>query len=207
MGSISGNSNYIAQKIKKYYRRDSIIIYPPVHIFDHPIIEQSDDYYLVVSRFVYYKRIDLAILACNQLRRKLVIIGGGEEEKKLRSIAGPTIQFAGQLCDTEIIQYYAHAKAFLFPGEEDFGITPVEAQSLGCPVIAFGRGGALETVLDGKSGLFFEKQTLDDLVKCILKFEQNGVTFTRSQIRHNSLKFREERFRKELYDLCKELLM
>lgn len=118
------NSNYIAKRIEKYYRREAVTIYPPVHINDYPVAEQADDYYLVVSRFVYYKRIDLAIEACNKLEKKLLIIGGGEEEKKLRAIAGPTIQFVGRVSDQEMMQYYVKAKAFLFPGEEDFGITP-----------------------------------------------------------------------------------
>lgn len=196
------NSNYIAKRIEKYYRREAATIYPPVHINDYPVAEQADDYYLVVSRFVYYKRIDLAIGACNQLGKRLVIIGGGDEEKKLRAMAGPTIQFAGRVSDEEMMRYYVKAKAFLFPGEEDFGITPVEAQSAGCPVIAYGRGGALETVLEGKTGLFFEAQTVDSLVCCIRDFERDGVEYTRKGIRNHSLKFDETRFKKEIESEC-----
>ena len=161
-------------------------------------MDEPDDYYLLVSRFVYYKRIDIAIEACNKLQRKLVIIGGGDEEKKLRAMAGPTITFAGHLDDEEMMQYYVHAKAFLFPGEEDFGITPVEAQSAGCPVLAYGRGGALETVLDGRTVLFFTEQTAENLMECIQRFEAQGVEYDRTHIRQHSLSFSEERFRNEV---------
>lgn len=199
------NSNYIAQRIKKYYQRDAVTIYPPVHINDYPIAE-AEDYYLVVSRFVYYKRIDLAVQACNELGKKLVIVGGGDEEKKLRAMAGPTIEFVGRVDDEEMMRYYIHAKAFLFPGEEDFGITPVEAQSAGCPVLAFGKGGALETVLDAKTGLFFAEQTSDSLAACIQRFEQEGVGYSREQIRKHSLNFSEERFRREIAKECKKVV-
>ncbi len=195
------NSNYIAQRIQKYYHREATTIYPPVHINDYPIA-QAGDYYLVVSRFVYYKRLDLAIQACTQLAKKLVVVGGGDEEKKLRAMAGPTIEFVGRVSDEKMMQYYIHAKAFLFPGEEDFGITPVEAQSAGCPVLAYGRGGALETVLDGETGLFFAEQTADCLAECIQRFEHEGVRYTREQIREHSLQFGEERFRREILKEC-----
>lgn len=204
------NSNYIAQRIKKYYRRDAITIYSPVHIpgdiRDYPIVEHPKDYYLVVSRLVYYKRIDLAIQACNQLGRKLIIIGAGEEEKKLRKMAGPTIQFLGKLSDNEVVQYYLSARAFLFPGEEDYGLTPLEAQSAGCPVIAFGKGGALETVLNDETGIFFEEQAPASLAECILKFEEKGVSFTRQKIREHGLSFNEGRFREEILGVCKQML-
>lgn len=195
------NSNYIAQRIQKYYHREATTIYPPVHINDYPIA-QAGDYYLVVSRFVYYKRLDLAIQACTQLAKKLVVVGGGDEEKKLRAMAGPTIEFVGRVSDEKMMQYYIHAKAFLFPGEEDFGITPVEAQSAGCPVLAYGRGGALETVLDGETGLFFAEQTADCLAECIQRFEHEGVRYTHEQIREHSLQFGEERFRREILEEC-----
>ena len=198
------NSNYIAQRIKKYYQRDAVTIYPPVHINDYPIAK-AEDFYLVVSRFVYYKRIDLAVLACSKLRKRLVVVGGGDEEKKLRTMAGPTIEFVGRVDDEKMMQYYIHAKAFLFPGEEDFGITPVEAQSAGCPVLAYGKGGALETVQDGKTGLFFTEQTLDSLTDCIQRFEREGVECSREQIRKHSLRFGEDRFRREIAEECAQV--
>ena len=198
------NSDFIARRIQKYYRREATTVYPPVHINEYPLAEQPDDYYLVVSRFVYYKRIDLAVQACTRLGKRLVVIGGGDEEKKLRALAGPTVEFAGRVSDEEMMRYYSRAKAFLFPGEEDFGITPVEAQSAGCPVLAFGRGGALETVLDGKTGLFFPEQTAESLMDCIRRFEAQGVRYSRAETRAWSLRFDEERFRREIRELCEK---
>ena len=200
------NSRYIAQRIRKYYRRESTVIYPCVHISEIQPVETPDDYYLTVSRFTYYKRLDLAILACNKLGKKLVVVGGGDEDKKLRAMAGPTVTFTGAVSDEEIRRLYSHAKAFLFPGEEDFGITPVEAQSAGCPVLAFGKGGALETVSDGETGLFFAEQTEQSLADCIARFEQSGVACTRAEIRQRSLRFSEERFREEIRAYCRQAL-
>ena len=137
------NSHYIAQRIKKYYRRDADVIYPCVHINEQPLVPK-EDFYLVVGRFTWYKRMDLAVAACARLGKPLIVIGAGGEEARLKSLAGPTVQFlGGGLSDEEIRGYYLRAKAFLFPGEEDFGITPVEAQSAGTPVLAFGRGRCL----------------------------------------------------------------
>lgn len=196
------NSRYIAQRIKKYYRRDSDVIYPCVHINQSPFVEK-EDFYLVVGRFTWYKRIDLAVAACTRLGRRLVVIGTGDEEKRLRAIAGPTVEFkGGGLSDEEVRDYYLRAKAFLFPGEEDFGITPVEAQSAGTPVLAYGRGGACETVEDGRTGLLFHAQTVDSLAECIEKFEAEGVACTKEEIRAHSLRFSEERFEAQLRAYC-----
>lgn len=196
------NSRYIAQRIKKYYRRDSDVIYPCVHINQSPFVEK-EDFYLVVGRFTWYKRMDLAVAACTKLGRRLVVIGTGDEEARLRAMAGPTVEFkGGGLSDEEVRSYYLRAKAFLFPGEEDFGITPVEAQSAGTPVLAFGRGGACETVEDGRTGLLFHAQTVDSLAACIEKFEAEGVACTKEEIRAHSLRFSEERFEEELRAYC-----
>lgn len=196
------NSHYIAQRIKKYYRRDSDVIYPCVHINESPFVEK-EDFYLVVGRFTWYKRIDLAVAACTMLNKRLVVIGTGGEEPRLRALAGPTVEFlGGGLTDGQIREYYLRAKAFLFPGEEDFGITPVEAQSAGTPVLAFGRGGACETVLPGKTGYWFDAQTPESLAACIEKFEAQGVAFGPGQIRKHSRTFGEERFERELKEYC-----
>lgn len=196
------NSRYIAQRIKKYYRRDSDVIYPCVHINQSPFVEK-EDFYLVVGRFTWYKRMDLAVAACTKLGRRLVVIGTGDEEARLKAMAGPTVEFkGGGLSDEEVRSYYLRAKAFLFPGEEDFGITPVEAQSAGTPVLAFGRGGACETVEDGRTGLLFHAQTVDSLAECIEKFEAEGVACTKEEIRAHSLRFSEERFEEELREYC-----
>lgn len=196
------NSRYIAQRIKKYYRRDSDVIYPCVHINQSPFVEK-EDFYLVVGRFTWYKRIDLAVAACTRLGRRLVVIGTGDEESRLKAMAGPTVEFkGGGLSDEEVRGYYLRAKAFLFPGEEDFGITPVEAQSAGTPVLAFGRGGACETVEDGRTGLLFHAQTVESLAQCIEKFEAEGVACSKEEIRAHSLSFSEARFEEELRAYC-----
>ena len=191
------NSYNIANRIRKFYKREADVIYPgcPINKFD--VMDNEGDYYLIVSRFVYYKRIDLAIEACNRLGKKLVIVGKGGEEKKLKKIAGNTIEFKGFCSDDELEQIYLNAKAFLFPGDEDFGITPVEAQSAGLPVLAYGKGGALETVLDGKTGMFFSEQSVESLVECIERFEKEGVEYSKKQIRKHSMIFSEERFSRE----------
>lgn len=199
------NSDFVAQRIRKYYRRESITIHPGTDTEEVTVIEGPEDYYLVVSRFVGYKRIDIAIEACNQLRKNLVIIGsGGEEEKHLKEIAGPTIRFLGKVSDQEMKDYYSKAKAFLFPGMEDFGITPIEAMSAGVPVLAYGVGGATETVQDGDTGLFFHDQSTQGLVECIKKFECEGVAFGRKKIHDYSKRFSTERFSRELLSFVRE---
>ena len=196
------NSHYIAKRIKKYYRRDSDVIYPCVHINEDPFVPR-EDFYLVVGRFTWYKRIDLAVAACTKLNRPLVVIGSGGEGEHLKAIAGPTVRFlGGGLSDEEVRGYYLRAKAFLFPGEEDFGITPVEAQSAGTPVLAYGKGGVCETVLDGKTGLFFDEQTVDSLADCIQRFEAQGVSCSAQEIRDHSRRFSEQRFKEEFRAYC-----
>lgn len=195
------NSHYIGQRIKKYYRRDSDVIYPCVHINEQPL-RPKEDFYLVVGRFTWYKRTDLAVAACTRLGKKLIVIGSGGEEKKLRAMAGPTVTFKGALSDEEVREHYLRAKAFLFPGEEDFGITPVEAQSAGTPVLAFGRGGACETVRDGETGLLFDEQTPEGLMACIQRFESEGVACGAEQIRAHSRAFSEARFEQEFKTYC-----
>lgn len=204
----AADSNFVGSRIKKYYRRDFTTIYPGTRINEYPITEMPDDYYLVVARFVRYKRVDLAIEACNQLKKKLVVIGsGGEEEERLKKLAGDTVEFFGRVSDEEMERYYSRAKAFLFPGIEDYGITPVEAMSAGVPVLAFGKGGALETVQDGKTGLYFHDQTVSGLVHCIEEFERNGVAYSRQQIHDYSLNFSDEIFKGNFTNFLKDKLI
>lgn len=204
----AADSNFVGSRIKKYYRRDFTTIYPGTRINEYPITEMPDDYYLVVARFVRYKRVDLAIEACNQLKKKLVVIGsGGEEEERLKKLAGDTVEFLGRVSDEEMERYYSRAKAFLFPGIEDYGITPVEAMSAGVPVLAFGKGGALETVQDGKTGLYFHDQTVSGLVHCIEEFERNGVAYFRQQIHDYSLNFSDEIFKGNFTNFLKDKLI
>ena len=200
------NSRYIARRIKKYYRRDSDVIYPCVHINESPFVPK-EDFYLTVGRLTWYKRVDLAVAACTKLGRRLVVIGGGGEEARLRALAGPTVTFlGGGLTDEEVRGYYLRARAFLFPGEEDFGITPVEAQSAGTPVLAYGRGGACETVEDGRTGLLFDAQRVESLPECIRRFEAGGVSGTPEEIRAHSRRFSEQRFEEELRAYCERRL-
>lgn len=151
------NSNEVKKRIEKHYKRDAVVIHPPVrcNLF-HPS-ETDGDYYLVLSRLVSYKRFDLAVKACKELNKKLVVIGEGPERENLEKIAAgdQNITFLGRIPDEEVKKYMAECKALLFPGEEDFGIVPVEAAASGRPVIAFGKGGALDTVLDRKDGSTF----------------------------------------------------
>ena len=203
-------SDHVSNRIKKFYNRDSDVIYPPVNTKYFKLSKNVGNYYLVVSAFAPYKRIDLAIKAFNQLGYPLKIIGGGQCEKQLRKIAGPHIEFLGYLCDEEIKHYYSRCKAFIFPGEEDFGITPLEAQASGRPVIAFGRGGALETVIpftnenNSPTGLFFEKQTAKSLAGVVQEFEMISDKFESKKIRNHALQFDREVFEKKIKEYIDE---
>jgi glycosyltransferase involved in cell wall biosynthesis len=161
------NSENVRERISRIYGRDAEVIYPPVDLSRFSASPSGNGYYLIVSALVPYKRVDLAILACNRLGQRLVIVGSGSEEKALRAIAGGTIEFTGRLTDSQVAEHYRRCEALLFPGEEDFGIVPLEAMASGKPVIAFGRGGATETVTDGVSGVLFESQTVDSLLGAI----------------------------------------
>jgi glycosyltransferase involved in cell wall biosynthesis len=202
------NSQNVAGRIGKHYRREATVINPPVDVCAGYISPEVNDYYLTVGQLVDYKRVDLAIEACNRLRRPLRIVGEGEEFERLRTLAGPTVKFLGHLPDQELRENYAHCRALLFPGEEDFGIVPVEAQSFGRPVIAFGRGGALETVVGGfpenpgateaSTGIFFRRQSSDSLAAAIRFFESNEGRFSPAFIRGHAERFDASRFKSKL---------
>ncbi len=164
-------SRYVAQRIGKYYRRDSQVIYPPVDTSRFHLSNTLKPNFLVLSRLEPYKRIDLAVQACNELKLPLVIIGDGGERKKLMQMAGPTITFLGRQPDEVVQEHLATCQALIFPGEEDFGITPVEAQASGRPVIACRSGGALETVIDGQTGMFFSHKTVESLAYELKHFQ------------------------------------
>jgi glycosyltransferase involved in cell wall biosynthesis len=190
-------SKEIQSRIKKYYGRDSVIIYPPVDVQRfRPTGRPAEDYYLIVSRLIPYKRIDLAIQACNRLKRRLIIVGEGRDRRQLEAIAGPTVQFKGRRPWAEVTELMANCRAFIFPGFEDFGISPLEAQAAGRPVIAFARGGALDTILEGETGLFFREQSPEALVEAVERFE--GLAFEPLQMRRNAERFSNERFKQEL---------
>jgi len=198
------NSQFVASRIRKYYGRESRVIHPPVETAAGDVPITSGDYYLAVGRFVDYKRFDLAVDACTQLGRKLRVIGGGPQYGLLRRKAGPSVEFLGMVDDGELRENLAGCRALLFPGEEDFGIVPVEAQSFGKPVIAYGAGGALETVrgffpgefpVDGATGVFFDEQSVPSLIEAILEFESKGSSFSPQAIREHSLQFDREIFK------------
>jgi len=198
-------SQTVQRRILECYSRQSEVIYPPVDIdFYTPAPLPRENYYLAVSAFAPYKRLDLAIDACNQLRRHLVIIGEGQDQARLRALAGPTVRFLGWQSDAVIRDHFRRCRALLFPGEEDFGIVPVEAQACGTPVIAFGRGGATETVLPlgGRrepTGVWFEEQSADALIDAITRFEAHADQFEQSAARKQAVRFNLGRFADDLF--------
>lgn len=161
----------VANRIKKYYRRDSLVLYPPVNTGWLKPSDTVDEYYLVAGRQIPYKRTDIAIRAFNKLGLPLKIAGNGSELKYLRSIARPNIEFLGRVSDDELAEAYSRCRAFVFPQEEDFGITPLEAMAAGRPVIAYRGGGALETVVEGETGVFFESQDEQSLIDAVRAFK------------------------------------
>jgi len=198
------NSRYVADRIWKYYRRSSTVIHPPVDTASAYVASEHDDYYLSAGRLIADKHVDVLIGACNRLRRKLRILGTGPEEAGLRAMAGPTIEFFGRVGENELREHYAHCRALLFAADEDFGLVAVEAQSFGRPVIAYGRGGSLETVVglpqdepcperfvDQRcpTGVFFEEQTVDSVAAALVRFESVEGYFDPQRIRRHTLQF------------------
>ena len=192
------NSRYIARRIKKTYGKPSDVIYPPVDVDKFTLREAKEEFYLTASRMVPYKKIDLIVEAFSQTDKKLLVIGDGPDMAKIKSKAGKNVELLGFTDDETMADLMGRAKAFVFAAEEDFGITPVEAQACGTPVICFGRGGARETVLDGESGLYFMEQNTKELLAAVAKFEQNYDKFEPVKIRENSLKFSRARFEAEI---------
>ncbi len=198
-------SKTVQQRIAECYGRESTVIYPPVDTdFYCPASTPREDYFLAVSAFAPYKRLDLAIEACNQLRQRLVIIGSGQDEKRLRAMAGPTIHFLGWQPDEVIRDYLRRCRALIFPGEEDFGIVPVEANACGTPVVAFGRGGATETIvpLDGEdepTGVWFAEQTTACLIDALQTCAKRSPEFSPHALRRSAQHFNGRRFEHELF--------
>ena len=181
------NSRLVARRIKEIYGRDAFVIPPPVDVDRFQMSAHIDDYYLVLSRLVPYKRIDLAIEACNRLGRRLVIIGDGPDRARLEKLAGPKTEFLGRQPDSRVSHYASRCRALLFTGEEDFGIVPLEVNAAGRPVIAFRGGGAMETVIDGVTGMFFDKPTSASLEDAIEEFESR--TWHQQTLRRHAEKF------------------
>lgn len=194
------NSKTVQKRITKYYDRDSVVVYPPVELARFDQKKSTDeDFFLVVSRLIPYKRVDIAVEACSRLNKKLVVVGKGSEFSNLKAGAGPSVDFVGALDDRDVAKLYQRCKAFIFCAEEDFGIAPLEAMACGKPVIAFGKGGALETVVEGQTGMFFNSQTSDSLAKAIEKFD--STKFKPKKIADHAAKFSQDRFAFEIKNI------
>jgi glycosyltransferase involved in cell wall biosynthesis len=190
------NSNYVRERIKRYYHRDAAVIYPPIVTSQFELPRQPQDYYLIWGRQVAYKRLDLAIDAFNQLGLPLKVAGAGEEVAKQQARSEANIEFLGRVSDAELQRLLAGAKAVIFPPEEDFGLIPVEAMAAGCPVIAYGAGGALESVVEGLTGTFFAEQTPDSLVEALQRF--NTMSFNEERIREHARTFDDGIFKSKM---------
>ena len=214
-------SQHVADRIRRHYGRDASVIYPPVETPRFRMGQGAGEFYLVVSAFAPYKRLDLAIQACNMMRQPLKIVGAGQNERRLRALAGPTVEFLGPRSDAEVAELYTRCRALLFPGVEDFGITPLEAMASGRPVIAYGRGGVLETVIPinpppgdglrpgptgtgetaeahGPTGIFFHEQSVEALVEAIQFFEANSDRFDPEVLRQRALAFDRQVFKDKI---------
>lgn len=197
------NSQFIARRIKKAYQREATVIYPPVDLANMTVCTQKEDFYVTASRMVPYKRIDLIVRAFSQTpERRLIVIGDGPEMKKIKSVAGANVTVLGHQPSNVLVDYLRRARAFVFAAEEDFGISVVEAQACGTPVIAFGRGGALESViglpLERPTGVFFGEQTAESLLEAVSRFEHNSHLFDARQCRKNAERFSSENFKAAL---------
>jgi glycosyltransferase involved in cell wall biosynthesis len=192
------NSHFVSERIRKYYNRESVVIYPPVSIDDFTFCSEKEDYFLVVSELVPYKRVDLVIEAFGLLKEKLIVVGGGPEFDNLNIKASDNVRMLGRVDASSLTNLYAKAKALIFPGIEDFGITPLEAQASGTPVIAFRKGGCLETIVDSQTGLFFDSQTVECLLEAIEKFRSSN--FDPEKCLENAKRFSVDRFKKEVLE-------
>ena len=199
-------SQYVAARIARYYNRWSAVVYPPVDTdFYRPRADVADDgYYLVVSALVPYKRLAVAIDACRRAGRRLKVVGQGPEGRRLQALAGPDVEFLGAVSDEDVRRLYQGARAVLLPGEEDFGIVPVEAQACGRPVVALGRGGALETVRDGETGVLVGEPSPEAFADAITRLER--LTIDPERVRAHALQFSRARFLEEFTQQVTDLL-
>lgn len=203
------NSQNIAKKIRRYYGRDSAVVYPfadldrfqPLAVSDKPL---AGDYYLVVTRLEPWKRVDIAVVAANAVGTKLKVVGIGPDEKRLKKMAGPEVEILGGVPDDQVVKLFQNCSALIMTQEEDFGITSLEAQACGKPVIAYGAGGALETVIAGRTGEFFTSQDAGALAKVLKKF--NPKKYTSEDCRANAERFSKERFQKELLQVISRIV-
>jgi glycosyltransferase involved in cell wall biosynthesis len=197
------NSRVVAQRIRDCYGREAVVIPPPINANRFVLQVQQEDYYLVLARLVSYKRIDLAISSCNMLGKRLIVIGGGPEIDNLRALAGPTVTMLGHVSDAEATKYATECRALLFTGEEDFGMAPLELAAAGRPTIAYRAGGALETIVEGTTGIFFDRQEVSAVADAILSFEK--MSWNPQALRAHAMRFDVSQFRRKFYDLLDAL--
>lgn len=190
------NSKNTLNRVRKYYRSEATVVYPPVDVNRFTVSRESEDFYLIVSTLTAFKRIDIAVKAFNALGKRLVIVGDGVSRESLEAMAEQNIEFVGFKKDDEVADYMARCKAFVFAGEEDFGIAPVEAMACGKPVIAYGRGGLLESVVAGETGVFFYELDAEALSAAVQKFERDGVALGPDEIRKYAERFSVDAFKK-----------
>ena len=199
-------SKEVQKRISKYYKRDSIIIFPPVDLDKLSLLKElkinKKDYYLVVSRLVSYKKVDIAIKAFNKLGKKLIIVGLGSSERKLKRNASKNITFLGLINEENLARLYQEAKALIMPQEEDFGIVSVESQFFNTPVISYEKGGSKDTVINGKTGIFFQKQTVDSLISSVKEFEKQE--FLEQDLLTNAKRFSKDVFKGNILSIIKE---
>ncbi|RTQ91252.1 MULTISPECIES: glycosyltransferase family 4 protein [Stenotrophomonas] len=201
------NSTFIARRIRKVYGRESVVIPPPVDIPEALPAVARKDYYVTASRLVPYKRIDLIIEAFNRMPdRKLIVIGSGPMLEQMRQLAKPNVSVLGYQPQEVLEKHLAEARAFVFAAEEDFGIAPVEAQAFGTPVIAFGKGGILDSVIEGETGTFFAEQTAKSIRAAVVEFEQTSMEWDHEKISRHALEFHPETFRRKLAEKIKSAL-
>ncbi len=200
------NSAFVARRIEKFYRREATVIHPPVDVSRFELSGKPEDYYLCAGQITPYKRIDIAIEACNRLNKHLVVIGSGAT-KAMKRQAGSTITFLDKIDDETMARYFRNCRALLFPGVEDFGIVPLEVMASGRPVLAYRRGGAVETVTEGRTGLFFDAQTAESLMEAITRFEARLDGFNAADIRRHAQGWNREIFKSKLQEFIAARLL
>jgi len=201
------NSHHVADRIEKYYRRTAAVVSPPVAVHDFAPASTTKDFFLMAGQLVGYKRADIAVEAFTRMGENLVVIGEGEEMARLKRMAGPTITFLGRTPFPVLKEALAHCRALVFPGEEDFGIVPVEAMSSGRPVIAYGRGGALDTVIPGLTGVLFQEQSVQGLIEAVRRFQSVERTFRPDVIRDHAVQFSVANFKAKMQQIIDAQLM
>ena len=200
------NSHHVRKRIKKYYRKDAEVLHPPVDTRHFKPQKEHQDYFLIVSTLSPYKKIDLAVQLFNKIGKQLIIVGSGAQEEYLKSIAGPHVKVVGFKSDEIVRDYLQNCRAFIFPGEEDFGITPVEAMACGKPVLAYGKGGALETVIPGFSGEFFHEPTIESMEDGLGRLIINEPNYDAKKIHEHAGQFSKQHFIENFQTLLKKAL-